>query len=269
MTPGQFAREYLEAFRKAAPDLKMQFMRQMELEITKADGSKFTFFLDNAYDTYKQDPGSLSEVLQKFISAGLETSAGSEASDCLDRTRIVPVIKDRPWLEETRNAMLSRGATQMFEVTYEDLNPDLIILYAEDSPKNMRYFGEKDLEKAGIERGQLKKLAIENLKRLLPEIKMHGGNGIFMITAGGDYEASLLLIDSIWSGLQKEVKGEIVAAIPTRDLLIVTGSEDPEGIAKVKQIVSKSRAKGSYRLTPSLFVYRGGKFDLFENGTAG
>ena len=118
--------------------------------------------------------------------------------DGVDRTRIVPVIKDRSWLEETRQALLSRGAKESPEHVYEDFGQELIILYAEDSPKNIRYLGPKDLELAKVERSELKALACENLKRLLPKIERHGTGGVYMVTAGGDYEASLLLLDSIW-----------------------------------------------------------------------
>ncbi len=264
LTPAQFTKEYADAFRKSLPGLKVEVVKDMELKVTTADGLESTSFLDNAYDTYKQDPKSKQEIINKFVAAGLETIASMGKSEELDRKLIVPIIKDRPWLEETRKAMLDRGAKQIPETVYEDLNSDLIILYAEDSPKNIRYFSPKDLEKAHIDRKELRSLACDNLKRLLPKIERHGANGLFMLTAGGDYEASLLLIDSIWSDMQKEVRGDVVVAIPSRDLLIVTGSEDGQGIEKMKQIVQKASSEGSYRLTTKLFVFRDRKFEEFK-----
>jgi len=115
-----------------------------------------------------------------------------------------------------------------------------------------------------IEPGELRSLACENLKRLLPKIEYHGTNGLYMVTAGGNYEASLLLLDSIWHGGQMEVQGDIVVAIPTRDLLLVTGSKDARGIEKVKQMVKKATSRGAYRLIPQLFVYRNGKFEEYK-----
>lgn len=236
----------------------------MELKVTTADGLESTSFLDNAYDTYRLDPKSKQEVIKKFVAAGLETIAALGKSEPVDRKLIVPVIKDRPWLEEMRHALAARGATKFPEHVYEDLNSDLIILYAEDSPKNIRYVGPKDLEDAHIERNGLRTLACENLKRLLPKIERHGTNGLFMMVAGGDYEASLLLLDSIWVDLKKEVRGDVVVAIPSRDLLLVTGSEDSQGVEKVKTMVEKSFSQGAYRLTKKLFVYREGKLDEFK-----
>ena len=182
----------------------------------------------------------------------------------LDRNQIVPVIKDRLWLEETRKALLGRGIKDLKENVYEDLNSYLVILYAEDSQKNIRYFSPEDLEKAQIAKCELRALACENLKRILPKIERHGTNGFFMLAAGGDYEASLLLFDFIWDGMQKEVHGDIVVAIPTRDVLLVTGSQDAQGVEKMKQIVQKATTEGSYRLTTRLFVFRDGKLEEFK-----
>jgi uncharacterized protein YtpQ (UPF0354 family) len=236
-------------------------VRDLELKVTSPGGRDSTSFLHNAYDAYKQDPQATVDVIRRFVAAGLETIG--RVRDGVDRTRIVPVIKDRPWLEETRQALLSRGAKEIPEHVYEDFGRDLIILYAEDSPNNIRYLTPKDLEDVKIERKDLRKFASENLKRLIPKIERHGANGLFIIAAGGDYEASLLLLDSIWSGGQIKVQGDIVVAIPTRDLLLVTGSREVEGIKKMKQLVRKAYGEGSYRLTPKLFVYSNGAFTEF------
>src|SRR5262249_43495201 len=161
-----------------------------------------------------------------------------------------------PWLEETRQTLLRRGAKKLPEYVFEDFSPDLIIAYAEDSPRNIRYLTPADLEKAGIERTALRALACENLKRLLPRIERHETNGLYVLRAGGDYDASLLLLDSIWSGQQLTVQGDLVVAIPTRDLLLVTGSRNAQGIMKIKQLAANASREGSYRLTQKLFVRR-------------
>jgi uncharacterized protein YtpQ (UPF0354 family) len=265
LPPSQFTKEFADALRQSSPGLKVEIIRDLELKVTSANGSDSTAFLDNAYGMYRQDPKAKSEVIGKFIAAVLETGAG--VPDKVESARIIPVIKDRPWLEETRHALLSRGAQKTPEYVYENFILDLIIVYAEDSPKNIRYLTPKNLEELKIERKQLRELATENLKRLLPNIERRGTNGLYMLTAGGNYEASLLLLDSIWKDAQLDVQGDIVVAIPTRDLLLVTGSENQEGIEKVTQIVKKSFSEGfSYRLTQKLFVYRNGKFDEFRTG---
>jgi uncharacterized protein YtpQ (UPF0354 family) len=200
-------------------------------------------------------------VINRFVTAALETAKPAE--DRVDRNLIVPIIKDRPWLEETRNALASRGFKNVPETVYEDFAPGLIIVYAVDSSNTMRYLTPKDIEDAKLERKELRTLACQNLKRVLPNIERRGANGVFMLTAGGNYEASLLLLSSLWSGGRMPVKGNVVVAIPHRDVLFVTGSNDKQGIAKVKEAAAKSYGQGAYKLTPKLFVFRDGKFEEF------
>ena len=261
LSPREFTREFAEALRKAGPGRTVTIVGDLEVKVKSADAGESTSFLNNAYDSYKQQPEAKAEVIERFVTAYLESfeSLNGEIGE-VDRSRIVPVIKDAPWLEETRQAMLTRGAKETPEHVWEEFCPGLILVYAEDSPKNIRYLRPEDLETAKIERAELRKLASENLERLLPKIELRGTNGLYMITAGGDYEASLLVLDSIWNGGEMEVKGDVVVAIPTRDLLLVTGSADTKGIAEVREMVKQAIAEGSYRLTEKLFVYRDGKF---------
>lgn len=262
LTPKQFTREFAESLRQAQPSLQVEIVRDLELKISSPGGGGSTSFLNNAYDTYKQDPKAKAVVLQRFVAANLDSIGG--ATDGVDRTRIVPVIKDRPWLVEMRQTLLSRGAKRVPECIYEEFSPDLVVLYAQDSPLTIRYLEPKDLEIAKIERSELRKLACENLKRILPKIERRGTNGVYMLTADGAYEASLLLLDSIWQRGQFDVQGDIVVAVPTRDVLLVTGSRDQQGLDKLKQLIQKASAGGSYRLTQKLFVYRNGQFVEFR-----
>jgi uncharacterized protein YtpQ (UPF0354 family) len=265
--PGEFTREFAEALRKASPERTVTIVGDLEVKVRSADGRDWTSFLDNAYDLYKQAPDEKDEVIERFVTSYLESFEGLKADSAeVDRSRIVPVIKDAPWLEETRQALLTRGAKETPEHVWEEFCPGLIVVYAEDSPKNIRYLAPGDLEKAKIEKAELRKIACENLERLLPKIERRGTNGFYMITAGGAYEASLLVLDSIWSGGEMEVKGDVVVAIPTRDLLLVTGSADAKGIAEVREMVKQAMAEGTYRLTEKLFVYRNGKFAELREG---
>jgi uncharacterized protein YtpQ (UPF0354 family) len=107
-------------------------------------------------------------------------------------------------------------------------------------------------------------LALGNLHRLLPKIEMReGADHIFLVEAGGNYEASLLLADGIWSSGQIKVDGDPVVAVPRTDALLVTGSRNRAGIAHLRGVAAKLAGE-PHGLTPALFVYRDGKFVKFE-----
>ena len=256
-----FTQEFAKALSSKAPSLNVAVKDDMELHIEDSAGKESTAFLDNAYSEYLLDPKSKTEIIQKYIVALIELK--NECSP-IDSSRIVPVVKDRPWLAETQEALKARGIKKVLEYVYDDFNNELIIIYAEDSPNNIRYITPQDLDKVSVKKNELKSIATANLRNILPKIELHSGPLISMITAGGDYDASLLLFDDLWRSDLPKVDGEIVVAIPSRDLLLFTGSNNSAGIAKLREVASKSAHEAAYRLTGQLFIYRKGKFEVLK-----
>ena len=52
-------------------------------------------------------------------------------------------------------------------------------------------------------------------------------------------ESSLLLADDFWDSFEGSVPGSIVIGMPARDVMIITGSRSPAGIAKVRRAVDR------------------------------
>ena len=146
---------------------------------------------------------------------------------------------------------------------FEDFNEDLVVVYAEDSPSSIRYLRPGDLTAVGVKSDQLRALAVSNLRKLLPKTEIRPGPLVSMILAGGDYEASLLLFDDLWTGGKIAVDADVVVAIPARDILLFTGSKNRAGIARLCELASKAAPELSYRLTDRRFVHRGGRFERF------
>lgn len=261
LSPRAFTQEFMGALRAQAPELQVTTEGDTAVKLKDARGRESNLFLDNAYASYSADSGALTQIIQKYVAAILEERASIAP---VDRSRIVPVVKDRAWLAEIQAALKARGMNQALEHVFEDLNEDLVIVYAEDSPRNIRYITPKSLTELGVKKEQLRSIAVTNLQNLLPRIEARPAPLVSMITAGGDYEASLLLFDRIWSGGQLVVDGDIVVAVPARDLLLFTGSKNRAGIAKLREIAAKAASEASYRLTDRLFVYRDGQFRRFE-----
>lgn len=261
LSPGEFTREYAAALEATGAHASVEIIGDLELRETFSGEPPVTRFLNNAYDVYTRNPQFKDDIIKKFVTAGIESA--SACRSVVDKTRIVPVIKDRKWMTETLQALAARGA-EAPEQVYDDFCQELVIMYAEDSPTSMRYLRPEDLEDAGIAREELRVLACANLRRLLPKIERMGTNGLYLFAAGGDYEASLLLFDTIWAGMQAEVDGEVVVAIPTRDILIATGTGNPDLLEQVRRAAFEAWSSGAYRLTPTLFVYRNGTFSEFD-----
>lgn len=259
MTPGEFTREAAAVLRKARPDLNVEIVEDLEIRI----GDGFRCFLGNAYDMYRANPSGGKRIIGDVMASGLE--ALERSGQGIRQDRIVPVIKDRGWLDEGRLAMAARGREDMPLPVHEDYNEELVVCYAEDSEKGIRYLRDQDLDEAGVARDQLRALSVSNLKQLLADVKAQGGQGLYLFTADGTYESSLILFDDLWTDGRLDVRGEIVMAVPSRELLLVTGTGNEEGMARLKEVAEEVHREGApYRLSRSLFVYRGGKFEVLR-----
>ena len=77
------------------------------------------------------------------------------------------------------------------------------------------------------------------------------------------YESSLILVEDIWTKENFPVEGEIVIGVPARDVLVVCGSEDAEGLAKLESVISDIYSGGDHIISDKKFVFRNGKFEVF------
>ncbi|HKB59933.1 MAG TPA: DUF1444 family protein [Gallionellaceae bacterium] len=260
LSADQFTKAVSHAISKTVPHVRVEIIRPLQLKVVAQDSRETTCFLDNAFASYQQAPNDKDEVIKKCVASYVEILNEQPG---IDPTRVIPVIKDRGWLNEIAQSALETGAKEPPKYIHESLNQDLIVVYAEDTETNIKYLTPDELNETGIERRQLRKEAQANLERILPAIEKHGGDGVFMLTAGGDYEASLLLLDFVWTKENLPVKGDFIIAIPTRDLLLITGSNDQAGIEKVMKLSKEAYANGAYRLTPELFVFRSGHLERY------
>jgi uncharacterized protein YtpQ (UPF0354 family) len=261
LNPRAFTEVVAKAAAALVPSAKVAVTGDLELETRSAGGETTTTDLNNAYQLYVQHPEHLDDVIRRYARVLADTvQAGANAT--VDRSRIVPVIKSRQWVEGMRQVQDGQNNTQKARLLTEPFNAQLAIVYAEDRPSSTRYLTTRD--DAG-DSTQLHDLALANLRRVLPKIEMRSGaDGTFLVTAGGTYEASLLLVDDLWSGGQIKVDGDIVVAVPARDVLLVTGSHNRAGIRNLHDLAAKL-ATGPYALTPVLLAYRGGKFVEFDD----
>jgi uncharacterized protein YtpQ (UPF0354 family) len=253
--PRAFTDAFAAAATAAMPSVTVTVKGDLILDTRSADGKTTTSDLRNAYDRYLSDPQHRDEIINRYVGVLVDTFQISNAAP--DRSRIVPVLKSQRWLAGVRSTAPGKAP----EPLTEPFTGELVTVYVEDRQNSIRFLTTRD--DVG-DRAKLHNLALANLNRLLPQIEMRAGaDGLWLISAGGDYEASLLLADEIWSSGQIKVDGDIVVAVPAKDALIVTGSHNPAGVARLRKLAAELAA-GPYGLTSELLVYRNGKFVTFD-----
>jgi len=169
--------------------------------------------------------------------------------------RIVPVIKvvehESPDMEHVDLPADESPVCNPFAA-------DLIVMYAEDFPDRFAYLSKRRMRELGLTMDELHSLAVANLPNRVQKIELHGSAPRFMITAGGNFEATLLLHPTLWDDLSEHIPGSPMAVAPARDLLFVTSSEWEEGISFLREMAEKELEDKRYSLSKCLLVRRNG-----------
>ncbi len=126
---------------------------------------------------------------------------------------------------------------------------DLIIFYAFDLGDQFELVSNGVRTKLGISEEELHEHAIRNLRGLNLDIQTHRGERLVMLTAGGNFEATLLLLPHVWTSVAEMVSGEIVASVPARDIILFTGDANPENLAELRKLTSRALEKAEKPLS--------------------
>lgn len=206
------------------------------------------------------------EVLGTQVSkwlTGLMGEAEVESSEAV----LVPLIRHRAMFEDAQERVPS-GANPA-DAEFDLLTPfcgPLVVCYALDRGNRFEYVvSREDLAGGEIPADALPEAAVENLRAVLPELQVMREDGsCYGIAAGGDYEPSLLLLPEVVRQMEERVAGDLVASIPARDLLFLTGSEDEAGLADLRHRVATTELEPGTGLWPGLMVWRNEQWQPFD-----
>ena len=220
-----------------------------EFEVKDKNGKPQTIYVENTWRQFKNMPDARVEAVERLLR--VFTSSVDQQNQLPELTSIVPMIKDIEYFNESlKNNSRKQPSDAPF--VSEHFVGDLWIVYAIDSEAAILTLMKTQLEQLKLEFSQLKPLAVENLKRILPPVEQYGEGPVFMLTAGGDYVASLLLLDEIWQQCKESVEGDIVAAVPSRDVLMFTGSNSQEGILALRKAVDNLSQNSAYLISNTM-----------------
>ncbi len=94
-------------------------------------------------------------------------------------------------------------------------------------------------------------MALSNLRaRLTTQFGRRGDDKSFIFTAGGNYEASLILLDEVWEKLGSSIPKDILVCVLARDLCIVSSTALLGGLESLVAARDRCCAEGM----PSNFI---------------
>ena len=168
LTPKQFTARYAQAVEAAYAGSTAEVIGDLEVTIATADEQSTRSFLDNAYMNYQADPEALDDVLQQYVAA-VGNMLNPDSGNDLDR--LFPVIKHNAYIAEIK-AMLSQSenhdSDDPFPLFFEQLNRELVVMYAFDSETGISFASAEDVEAFSIAGSALRARAVEKPYELSP-----------------------------------------------------------------------------------------------------
>src|SRR5256885_3730490 len=174
----------VEALSTRLPDCHVEASGALEATVTTRKRSVLTAQLNNLWSTLSAcEPEERLRELEPFLTSLIDSARALDARGRRPRRdRVVPLIKDETFFEE-----VDAG----FRPACEKLVADLSIVYAFDQPHSLQIMTETERAAMKIPSGDLRALAVRNLRRLVPEIRHEESGAAHILLAGGNFEGQL------------------------------------------------------------------------------
>jgi uncharacterized protein YtpQ (UPF0354 family) len=230
-----FARIITNALRKAGNTDPIEYDPQ-GFKLVRAGGMQT--YLANAYADYMKAPRQQRASILARYAASWTTMTKELAPLEEALPNLVPIVRARSLLDIIKLRSRVEEHNGM-DVPLLPLADHLAVTLAIDSPTSIRYVVQENLSAWGISFQDALESARDNLW------KASGGKfgslvpGVYLASWNDSYDSSrLFLYDLIW---HLDVNGDHVAAVPNRETLIVTGSEDYGGLSIMAKLCAKAQ----------------------------
>lgn len=195
----------------------------------------------NMYRTYCDAPkAERPEHLKRFVRVAVATTRELPEEYDLAKPDLRPRLWTRSGIELQRYSKAGRG----LNIAAVPVGSHLLASLVYDWPDCVQSVSPDNLERWDVTLYQALEDARSNLDTAT-EGYAQIGEGFYSFVAGDSYDATrLLLIDRVTS---LQVSGRHVAMVPNRDCLLITGSEDPEGL-EILATLAQSQMDQEYPL---------------------
>jgi hypothetical protein len=239
----KFAQSLRNAVLKAGEKGKVLYDRENFRLLV--EGEKNQLFLDNAYREYISIPRNEQKaIFQKWVRMWFVHLREIPVEYDDIKHDLLPVLKPRIYYE-TIKIIAETDGNVIPDWPYQILEDPLVVGMVYDEPESTKTINQENLDHWGVTLYETMEVARANLEKLPFHYLGPGEDkeGIYVSMTGDSYDATrLILLDRIRSF---KVKGKHVAMVPNRETLIVTGSEDEEGLKAMvdlgKEALQQSR----------------------------
>lgn len=178
--------------------------------------------------------------------------------------QLQPRIKHRDFLK----ALQAGGVPPEQMPPTQPLCGELLVTWAFDLPDSLVMATPPMLRDAGVDSAGVPRLALDNLKRAIPQPQFFAKDGCGLARTGQDMEATLLLVDRVWDEMQPNFRGKILATVPRRDIILMCDSADAAATAALQAQTREffEEHQGPHRLSTQVMARENGSWTLYLQG---
>jgi uncharacterized protein YtpQ (UPF0354 family) len=205
----------------------------LTLQIESARGNELTANLHRLFDDLvRLEPAERTSRFETQLEASLEAIADLDGELAApSRDELVPIVKSANWLA---------GLPTEADLPSVAFVGDLVIVYAFDRPHSFGFAQMSDLDTLGLTADDALPLALDNLRTRLPaDLTTRGDGKSMLFVAGGNFEASLILLPEVWDQIGMQLRGDVIACVLARDICLMTSTGVAGGIESL--LAARSR----------------------------
>ncbi|WP_425400714.1 DUF1444 family protein [Aeoliella sp.] len=185
-----------------------------------------TFYLGNAFAEYERaSEEDREQVVRVFLSTWFTSQF--ELPKTLDDAKadVLVTVRDRSYFE-VDIPLCSEELALADELIYTEFAECLAIAPVYDMPTSIRSLSADDLAAWDVTLYEVIELAKQNLREMTQQCAQAGE--LFLFSSGDSHDAARMLLTDVIESL--EVSGAPIAMVPNREMMLVTGEGNDEGL---------------------------------------
>ena len=255
----KFARHYMARLIALGEQRSIEYdAKEFLLRIGGSGEGEAIVYLYNCYEDQRNAPEHEWEaIIDRYIAGFMESTPEEPLAI---RSGLRPVVKSLSdiYLYSLRS-QVDQGKS--FELPYRNIAGDLVLVLALDTLNGIHLLERSKLEAWGIDYEDAEMVAIENLRAVTTPSFAQIGAGVWLSQCGDAYDAARLMLPEVFVNLP--LNGRPVVLVPDRDRLLVTGSEDTQGLKEMVSAANSIREEAHRPISGTALILVDGVWQEF------
>jgi uncharacterized protein YtpQ (UPF0354 family) len=181
-----------------------------------------------------------------------------------DPTTLLPRIKVPAFVDALEKMAIPKDSRPVVE----GFAGDLLVAYAFDVGNSFTFLTQGHLREMGLDVDRVRTQALNNLRQRLSEgVGFQSVLGsIHGVQTDPDLTACVMLLDEVWDAFAENVSGDLVAAVPRREVVLVGAERDTDKLRLILEgeALARQSEPDPHTLSLELFVRRARRWQVLK-----